>query len=511
LAEKVTLKKFALVQIFCFLAAIFWFYFVMAPWRSLIHSDNAVPFSMTLEPWRMQDLYYWGAARMGLLYEIIWKLFTHPGAGLSPQIGSRLNTELFYFVHTALFFIGMGAWLLCFTRIRSAIIFVLLMTPLTEPWVDCFLLAGQPYGILFLLSGLFFLTLLHGPKNQIKRQLTLGFLISLLWIQHELSGFLSFMTYIFWEVDYREVFARRSWIALAKRYRPFLTIWTALMVVAYIFKTFSSRWSDGNHYDFVHRTEIIDNFSNLFKRGIEVEGTKLPGIFLVLIIAVIMQSLWKRITTHKSTLQEQGMFTVLAGCSLCVLVINFTHWHAINLRPARYYLNLVPVIIFIGLKFSESQLSRRARAIVLFFLLAMVIDIQRPEAWIWDHEARAADVRGDNEEARCNSEVPARAHSCRVARMERFDRKVELLERKGCYLYLDNYWESHSLTAVSDGKIRASSFDFIRNPELYYDIVRGPKFCAGEVVGATLHSDAFKAFDCKFLPEKIYVCERKKS
>jgi hypothetical protein len=480
----------------CTAAAFLWFFVFMSPWRSFLHSDHSVPFEMTMEPWRAYDLYYWGTSRMGMLYEIGWKLLTHPYAGMSELAGSRLNTELFYFFHLLFYFLGIGFWLATFDTLLTATIFLFFAIPINEVWTEYFLLPGQPYGFLFFLSSLFFFTL--KSKESSRRELLLGLLIAALWIQHELSGAIAFLIYL----------ASAPWPRKSPLRWQYWSVFAPLLAVAYFFKIQSEKASPllPNHYGLVTSAELRTNLHVLMLHGFQIHDTRYFGWPLMILLIACTSVILKKCFGQKTLSDEKVIAATLLGTLGCFVLVNLSHWYYLSGGDPRYYLNLIPLTVWGLLRFFETQPQARLRMIIPVALLVGIVNIQLPQKWIYPHQSTDTvgavnDLRFQEIARQClDFDIKMDSSLCRMIRMKTADRLAEQLEAEGCTGFIGSYWATHILSSISDGKIRTiSSGADNRNPALFDEIIHSPHFCLADSRDAA-------HYKCESRPGHFFVC-----
>ncbi len=416
---------------------IVWFWGLMPPWQGWIESDNAIPYLMSHEPWHLQDFYYWGQMRFGSLFVSVWKLFGRP---FFP------GPQAFYFAHSLLFFNAVGFWLLCFRHVWARTAFVALVLPLSISRSTLFLLPGQPYGMLFLLQGIFFWVVLHGNRQ---RSLALGLLSGLAYWQHELAGMgmVALSLYFMW-FDAAPRLWRRFWWG-------FLS-WLAFSEVA---RQWSKQWPVVHHYSLNQWPAFVENLGFFLVQGLPLFSAPSSALlawwgFVGLWLMSSARWLWG-VGESRAERLLRALPPVLFFWTAVVLD---SRWYSLNARHPRYLTLVWPLVLFwLVLRADRAQarsgLAIAARGVVvglvvLFYSAPVGLDLLS------------------------SSQKPLRE-----AVYHRNLGQLEALARDGCQSYVGPYWEATQLMVLSEGTLKVGSPDYTRNPVLLAQSIAAPHAC----------------------------------
>ncbi|MBS1959497.1 MAG: hypothetical protein JST80_08515 [Bdellovibrionales bacterium] len=510
-------KNPLLIWLLAFLGlGLFWFYVMLNPWLGFVTSDDAVPYIQTLTEWRPQDLFYWGTSRMGMLYEVMWK------AGLSlfgireAVVGSALNTELFYLVHSLFMWAGFCFWLQTLRTRTARWVFFLFFIPISRQGVEFFLLPGQPYGVLFFLTGLFFWYLLEKSKGK-QNHIIFGLLIGALWIQHELSGLLVLGVYAF---RYRHKYLKTILIGLLP-----------LVVVGCICKHESQKWFEGNHYSISSFGTILDGLWFTLRDGSWwVSIRRLTGHVFTLAVLFYLFDLWK--TRRSDPFWNDSRRVAFVGALVAILAIHLPEWYVTNNRAPRYFTNVIPVLIWAFL--SKFEILDRHVWQRWVYLAACLIPMYKTQAYdVWinpvvrsqftislppdysfvTHSLGACDEALVRDFAKTLNPTIVEwsptwlSEGCTALRFQKAKLLTFYIQSTGCESYIDDYWDSYILTALSNGQLLANTNMQIRNPELMALAKSARPLCLMPREGTPFQTLVSELnLDCKASPRGFLFC-----
>lgn len=497
----------------------FWFYVMLNPWVAFVSSDDAVPYIQTLTEWRPQDLFYWGTSRMGMLYEVAWK------AGLSlfgireTVLGSALNTGLFYLVHLLLAFCGFAFWLQTLRTRTARWIFFIFFVPVTRQMTEYFLLPGQPYGILFFLTGLFFWYLLEREERR-QNHAVLALIIGVLWIQHELSGLTALGVYIF-------RFQHHRW-------KTFLPGFVVIVAVGAFCKHEAQKWFGETHYALSPIGTILDGLWFTLRDGYWwISVRRLTGHVVTIAIVAFFVEAWR--TRQTEPFWKDSRRVAFFGALVSVVLIHCSDWYVANGRPARYFSSTMPIMVWVFLSRYES-LPRQSR-VKWIFLAACLIPIYKTQTLdLWLNPVIRAKFEpsiAPNFDFAKNTIVVCDTHAveeslksidptlvswsptwlaegCTAQMFEKKRRLAEVVHATGCVGYLDDYWNSYVLTMVTNGLQLTSSDGHVRNPELFAYVKTARPLCImprEETPFQNIISEL--NLDCIQSPHKFLLCSDK--
>jgi hypothetical protein len=417
-----------MIWVFLFLNAlgVVWFWGIMPPWQGWIESDNSIPYLMAHEPWHLQDFYYWGQMRFGSLFVSVWKLFGRP---FFP------GPEAFYFAHALLFFNALGFWCLCFRRVWARVAFVALLLPWSVYRSTLFLLPGQPYGMLFLLQGVFFYVLLYVNR---RRSLSLGLLSGLAYWQHELAGMgMVALSLYFIRLD-----------ATPRRWRSFwlgLVPWLGFSEVA---RQWSKQWPVVHHYSLNQWPAFLENLQFFLAQGLPFFSTPVFSLlawwgFVVLWLAGFARGSW-----GQPDYRVERLLRVLPPILFFwILVVLDSRWYSLNARNPRYLTLIWPLVLFWLVLRAESTKARSGMGVVACGLVGCL-------AVLFYSAPVGMDLLFGGQKP------------LREAVYQRNLAQLEALQRDGCQSYVGPYWEATQLMVLSAGNLKVGSPDYIRNPVL---------------------------------------------
>jgi hypothetical protein len=403
--------------------AVFWFFGPLAPWQGWLDADNAVPYLMTREPWHLQDFYYWGAMRFGSVYVVLWKLFASPFTA---------SPAAFYFGHVLLFFNGLGVWLLCFETWTARWFFLAFFLPLSLQRVLLFQFPGHLYGMLFVLQGIFFFTLLRGRGKS--WPVWLGVLSGLIYWQHELAGMGNALI-AYWVL---------SSIREKRGYRRFFAGLIPLLVFCELARQWAKRWPVDHHFSLNQWDPFIGNVGHFLRNGLPLFGP-FPTA-LLLWWGLVISCAYAFLLPRSTRLEAMGR-AVLVACLFWVLVVLDSRWFVLNGRSDKYFAFIWPVALFALFKLAESKLrptglryAGTGVAMVLvgiYFTSADSYDVLRKDL-LKERQAYAAELA----------------------------QHVHALQADRCRSYLSTYWRAYPVMAFTHGALIAGAPEYPRNPLL---------------------------------------------
>jgi len=491
----------------------FWCFYVMSPWLLFINSDSAVPYQQATSVWRTQDLYYWGTTRMGMLYEVFWKL-------------TRIRSaEWFFFGHVIFVFIGFPFWLATLSKKTTKATFLLFFIPITSNGISFYLTPAQPYGVVFALHGFFYYTLLKTKESHLKAFL-LAVLIGTLWIQHELGGLIALgvcCSYYFPTLF--QLKNRRAW-----------TFWGTFLfslLICYAFKRESRKWiATENHYE-LNTLPAIFNLLWLTVRDGHwwVSIRRLGGHALTVGMFFYGVEILKR-KKNRAFFEDYGQTAFLMAVA-SIVAVHLSTWFVNNNSDPRYFSVALPTLIWSFMLKYESQLEgkRFRKAFLLLVCWIPLLQCQDPSLWAnpWVRPYLRVSVdptsgvfKDSVRECPHDDLERATAEISRFPLLEKFsitrhsEACLELTRQKtlalaravqtsGCAGYIDDYWNSHILAAATSGEILTSSGTHIRNPELFQEVLKARPLCimprsnlAPELYTSGLH--------CEKTPYGFLIC-----
>lgn len=507
----------------------YWFYILMDPWLGFINSDGAIPFQVLLEPWMPQDVFYWGTSRMGMLYELVWKAGVTL-LGLREALrGAMVFPELFYLGHVFAYFFGLVFWLISLRSTAGRLVFCAFFLPLTHIAMNLNLTPGQPYGIVFLLNGLFFWVIARWTESD-RKQIALSCLVGAMYIQHELAALILFA--VFSAQFLKRVHERGEesrWLSPLV-----LVVWVA---TGLYFKSRSNEWISGpSHYGMTDWSSFFHRLRATLFEGKWFYGVR-RGTGHVLTLAVVVYVLEIFRTRRYRTLFRDPEQVLFFGTIFGFMMIQLSQWFVSSHRDPRYFTNLVPLLIWSFLRRLEwagLDAKKWLRRQQLIYFAACVIPLWSVQNYqLWANPIGRAllvspahdpadlsvlgvrDVSYDVSETLMPSEIrdswmlellpgwiPEAERLLVRGRVERLSRAILAA---GCGSYVDDYWSSHILVPATAGKITAGAGTHIRNPMLFKRILAARPLCVMPRKG-TPFQNYISGLNCKNTPIGFLVC-----
>lgn len=511
-----------------FIAGVFWFYVLMNPWMGFYDSDAAVPFQLILEPWRPQDLYYWGTTRRGMLFELLWKFMLTLVGGGRRYANEPFLPELFFLSHVIVYFFGLIFWLRSLQTNLGRVIFLLFFLPLTHRAVEHQLSPEQPYSFLFFLNGLFLWVLLKTSGSR-RKTFFLACLLGMTYIQHELSALLFLMVCL---AHFRSVAGPQR-----GQYGTFffwICVWIALAQAG---RVFSREWEQqGGHYGFTSFPAFLKSLSESLSQGRWSHSIhRLPGHALTLGVLYYALELVRSRRVHRFFQDPEQMLVL--GSAAVFVAVHASHWFEANRRDPRYFTFLIPSLIF-GLllrfeRFSGTNLKQLTVRPAFYLSVCLLPLMGQQDVRAWLNPVLRARLNPPPEEV---SFLNTRIRTCHRDAMDRMLpeswRNADLSEwwpgweneacyriveshirslsaaisASGCSGYIDEYWSSYVLAIRPLGTVRISTGNDIRNPALLEETRKARPLCVMPRNGYAFRM-YMAGLDCKSTDHGFLLCE----
>jgi hypothetical protein len=412
---------------------------------------------MTLDPWTKQDFYFWRAARFGSLYVVFWKALGKVIFGTA--------AEPFYLGHCLAFFIGMSLWLMALSRPLTRLLFCYLMLPINIMAAQMFLMAGQLYGMSFLLLGaMTFLVVKAKPSGL--RMALMGLVAGLAYWQHEPSGLLCVFLFAGDQLSHKQPrgfsnqvrqFVRVCW--------PFVATAVPLLIFAEVARVWSAQWGAPAHTTFSNWSAFRNSLIHIFRHGLRCHSGLIFGRTLLCGLAWlgIGVSLYGGIFSRRYVQDTDRRIALITAAfciatALIIVLIAGNDWFVANGRDDRYFLFLLAPICFFMLWLLESGFGSglyRWILIALLLILTSRSHVGDVQGLVFSQSAKQR-AAGDYDRA-----------MLRIAQMDR-DR---------CAGYIGGHSDSFILTPLTNGRLLAQGFDAEMNIHLFARIQALPAFC----------------------------------
>ena len=481
----------ALLALSCGLGAIYC-YVLFPPWQLFLHSDNIIPYIMTVEPWARQDFFYWGAERFGALYAVFWKVLGHPLFGVA--------AEPFFLSFFAFFFLGTAFWLAAIRSWFLGICFFLLMLPLMPERIDEFLYPGHVYGTLYFLIGVISWLIVDCQRVTARRGVLLAVLCALAYWQHLLAGLIMVVM-----VGLAHWYSRLPHQALWRYSRPFWSVLAVCLALIEQARGWAIQWGRPVYSHIETWAHFVENLREFSTRGLTFELGPVFGLTLVAVLVLTtLLGVWVFIAGSDKVdqgLRWRGALALYLCLAMigCILLFNGHAHYTENGRHERYFSFLVPLVIL-----AIAVLAKAARPVpvrVLAYLSMGVLTVIAMQRELVDRSGSIFDQG---------------AMAIRTKDWGEAETIVRQLKASGCQGVLDDYWHAYRLTGFSNNQLAGSAVDFIRNP-VYFDKVRAmASVCiADRYFGA--HSEPMldhlkpllRTHDCKRVELDYWLCRLK--
>ena len=474
------LRQYAL-RAWTLLSLLLWglYWFLLFPaWQIFLHSDNVVPYIMTVEPWALQDFFYWGAERFGALYSVFWKVAGRPIFGTA--------TAPFYAAFFGVFFLGTAFWLAAIRNGFLGFCFLLVIMPLMIERIDEFLYPGHVYGTLYFLLGFICSLLLDSERLSARRGALLGLLCVLTYWQHLLAGLImiAFVALKYW--SYHRDYAAPRW----RHSRPFWVVLLAGGGMVEVARRWARRWGRPVYSHLETWPHFTENLQEFFTRGLSFHLGSTFGLTLLAILGVTtVLAMWALVASKGAYYTR---LFVLSACLVTICCIVFFNGHAHyteNSRHERYFSFLVPLVFLAVARLQDVAPRRWVKHLTgVFFVVLAALSVQRQ---LWDGSGSILD------KVALKQRIEGRAEVLSI---------VSTLEHQGCEGVIDDYWHAYRLTGVSEAKMPSSAADFIRNPDYFDKIMKMSHVCIADHFYDQRVRPLLGTRDCKKVDLNYWLC-----
>ncbi len=429
---------------------------LLPAWKIFIHSDNAVPYIMTIEPWIKQDFYYWDAERFGAVYMVFWKALGQKIFGASPEAFFRFFFA-FFFVGTAFFLAAIRSWVL-------GVLFFLLLIPLHLGRIDEFLYPGHVYGTLYFFNGVIAYLLLSRERLGILACVTAGVVCALAYWQHMLDGALLVLLVAL------KILHGEKWLSkeMVTKTLAFGIPSGTLFVLIEWTRRWAREWDEPVAFNFEDWRNFVRNMRDFFAKGFAFHTGPAFGLSLLVCLVVGVIILRKTWPKEGRAGFERWFIRAIFYAGIAFVFFFNAHFHyRANERHERYFAFIVPLLLLaiglmavVGDNGEQKRLHRRFAygSMVLLSILSLYRNFIDRTDTLFD-----------------SGKIVALASETRDV-----EHQTEILAQRGCQGVLDDYWRAYRLVVFGPQRLKASGANSIRNPIYFDTISQGDQLCIGD-------------------------------